>query len=94
MNNDLSKHNWSLSESYSVIQKVFMIFLCVWSHQYHIGKVSLTEQFVASSPAMDDLDSALQCLEVKMEGESSADDMLVSFMTHTHAFNNREQAYI
>jgi len=41
---------------------------------------------------MDDLDSALQCLEVKMEGESSADDMLVSFMTHTHAFNRRQQA--
>jgi len=56
--------------------------------------VSLTEQFVASSPAMDDLDSALQCLEVKMDGESSADDMLVSFMTHTHAFNRREQARI
>ncbi|TSL28166.1 Stress-induced-phosphoprotein 1 [Bagarius yarrelli] len=44
--------------------------------QYHIGKASLTEQLVESCPAMDDLDSALQCLEVKMEAESSAEEML------------------
>ncbi|XP_060768593.1 fermitin family homolog 3 [Neoarius graeffei] len=44
--------------------------------QYHIGKASLTEQLVETCPAMDDLDSALQCLEVKMETESSADEML------------------
>lgn len=43
--------------------------------------MSLTEQFATLCPAMEDLDSALQCLEVKMEGESSAEDMLVSFMT-------------
>ena len=47
--------------------------------QYHINKLSLSEpQGQTSSPAMDDLDSALQCLEVKMDGDSSASDMLVS----------------
>uniref|UniRef100_A0A674NBR7 FERM domain containing kindlin 3b n=1 Tax=Takifugu rubripes TaxID=31033 RepID=A0A674NBR7_TAKRU len=41
--------------------------------QYHISKVSLSEpQTPVSSAAMDDLDSALQFLEVKMEGESSS----------------------
>ncbi|XP_046900900.1 fermitin family homolog 3b [Hypomesus transpacificus] len=45
--------------------------------QYHINKLSLSEpQGQTSSPAMDDLDSALQCLEVKMDGDSSASDML------------------
>ncbi len=44
---------------------------------------------MASCPAMEDLDSALQCLEVKMEGESSADDMLVSFMTYTQLFKRQ-----
>ncbi|XP_067104354.1 fermitin family homolog 3b [Osmerus mordax] len=45
--------------------------------QYHINKLSLSEpQGQTSSPAMDDLDSALQCLEVKMDGDSSANDML------------------
>lgn len=51
--------------------------LYFFSLQYHIGKVSLTEQLVETCPAMDDLDSALQCLEVKMEAESSAEEMLV-----------------
>uniref|UniRef100_A0AAQ4PTU8 FERM domain containing kindlin 3b n=1 Tax=Gasterosteus aculeatus aculeatus TaxID=481459 RepID=A0AAQ4PTU8_GASAC len=47
--------------------------------QYHISKVSQSEpQMVSSNAAMDDLDSALQSLEVKLEGESSsASDMLV-----------------
>lgn len=47
--------------------------------QYHISKVSQSEpQLVTSSAAMDDLESALQSLEVKMEGESSsASEMLV-----------------
>uniref|UniRef100_A0A8C9W1P1 FERM domain containing kindlin 3 n=1 Tax=Scleropages formosus TaxID=113540 RepID=A0A8C9W1P1_SCLFO len=46
--------------------------------QYHINKVSQSEpQAMMSCPAMDDLDSALQSLEVKMEGESSSMDMLV-----------------
>uniref|UniRef100_A0A8C7UJ97 FERM domain containing kindlin 3a n=1 Tax=Oncorhynchus mykiss TaxID=8022 RepID=A0A8C7UJ97_ONCMY len=45
---------------------------------HHIGKVSLPEpRLMTSCPAMDDLDSALQCLEVKMDAEeSSAEDML------------------
>uniref|UniRef100_A0A8C9ZMK0 FERM domain containing kindlin 3b n=1 Tax=Sander lucioperca TaxID=283035 RepID=A0A8C9ZMK0_SANLU len=43
--------------------------------QYHISKVSQSEpQMLSSSAAMDDLESALQSLEVKMEGES-IDDM-------------------
>lgn len=47
--------------------------------QYHISKVSLSEtQTMNSASAMDDLESALQSLEVKMEGESSsASEMLV-----------------
>uniref|UniRef100_A0A8C1MQA9 Fermitin family member 3a n=1 Tax=Cyprinus carpio TaxID=7962 RepID=A0A8C1MQA9_CYPCA len=69
-----------LLEEIECTEEEMMVFAAL---QYHIGKVSLTEQSVASCPAMEDLDSALQCLEVKMEGESSADDMLVSFMTYT-----------
>uniref|UniRef100_A0A673AWX3 PH domain-containing protein n=1 Tax=Sphaeramia orbicularis TaxID=375764 RepID=A0A673AWX3_9TELE len=39
--------------------------------QYHISKVSQSEpQLMSTSAAMDDLDSALQSLEVKLEGES------------------------
>uniref|UniRef100_A0A671X054 FERM domain containing kindlin 3b n=1 Tax=Sparus aurata TaxID=8175 RepID=A0A671X054_SPAAU len=39
--------------------------------QYHISKVSQSEpQMMSSNAAMDDLESALQSLEVKMEGES------------------------
>ncbi|KAM6953270.1 fermitin family homolog 3b [Aplochiton taeniatus] len=45
--------------------------------QYHINKLAMSEpQSLTSSLAMDDLDSALQCLEVKMEGESSPADIL------------------
>uniref|UniRef100_A0A8C7H4C5 FERM domain containing kindlin 3b n=1 Tax=Oncorhynchus kisutch TaxID=8019 RepID=A0A8C7H4C5_ONCKI len=41
--------------------------------QYHINKLSLSEpQTMTSSPAMDDLDSALQCLEVKLDGANSS----------------------
>uniref|UniRef100_A0A8C2CZY4 Fermitin family member 3a n=1 Tax=Cyprinus carpio TaxID=7962 RepID=A0A8C2CZY4_CYPCA len=69
-----------LLEEIECTEEEMMVFAAL---QYHIGKVSLTEQSVASCPAMEDLDLALQCLEVKMEGESSADDMLVSFMTYT-----------
>uniref|UniRef100_A0A672NQA1 FERM domain containing kindlin 3 n=1 Tax=Sinocyclocheilus grahami TaxID=75366 RepID=A0A672NQA1_SINGR len=67
-----------LLEETECTEEEMMVFAAL---QYHIGKVSLMEQFVTSCPAMEDLDSALQCLEVKMEGESSADDMLVSSMT-------------
>uniref|UniRef100_A0A3Q3LE48 FERM domain containing kindlin 3b n=1 Tax=Labrus bergylta TaxID=56723 RepID=A0A3Q3LE48_9LABR len=46
--------------------------------QYHISKVSQSEpQMLSSSAAMDDLESALQSLEVKLDGESSsASEML------------------
>uniref|UniRef100_A0A671X270 FERM domain containing kindlin 3b n=1 Tax=Sparus aurata TaxID=8175 RepID=A0A671X270_SPAAU len=49
--------------------------------QYHISKVSQSEpQMMSSNAAMDDLESALQSLEVKMEGESSsASEMLVRY---------------
>ncbi|XP_072529690.1 fermitin family homolog 3 [Salminus brasiliensis] len=62
-----------LLEEIDCTEEEMMLFAAL---QYHIGKVSTTEQLVASCPAMDDLDSALQCLEVKMEGETSADEML------------------
>uniref|UniRef100_A0A8C1DI48 FERM domain containing kindlin 3 n=1 Tax=Cyprinus carpio carpio TaxID=630221 RepID=A0A8C1DI48_CYPCA len=75
-----------LLEEIECTEEEMMVFAAL---QYHIGKVSLTEQFVASCPAMDDLDSALQCLEVKMEGESSADDMLVSSMIYTQSFQTQ-----
>ncbi|CAG5990244.1 unnamed protein product [Menidia menidia] len=49
---------------------------------YHISKVSESEpQMVSSSAAMDDLESALQSLEVKMEGESSSASELLENMT-------------
>nr|XP_043895811.1 fermitin family homolog 3b [Solea senegalensis] len=50
--------------------------------QYHISKVSQSEpQLMSSSTAMDDLDSALQSLEVKMEGEGSSASELLENMT-------------
>lgn len=52
--------------------------LLSYTLQYHISKVSQSEpQMMSSNAAMDDLESALQSLEVKMEGESSASEMLV-----------------
>uniref|UniRef100_A0A672FPU9 Fermitin family member 3b n=1 Tax=Salarias fasciatus TaxID=181472 RepID=A0A672FPU9_SALFA len=47
--------------------------------QYHINKAAQSEpQVLSTSTAMDDLESALQSLEVKMEGEgSSASELLV-----------------
>uniref|UniRef100_A0A8B9LRU7 FERM domain containing kindlin 3 n=1 Tax=Astyanax mexicanus TaxID=7994 RepID=A0A8B9LRU7_ASTMX len=62
-----------LLEEIDCTEEEMMLFAAL---QYHIGKVSTTEQLVASCPAMDDLDSALQCLEVKMEAETSAEEML------------------
>ncbi|KAA0709558.1 Fermitin family -like protein 3 [Triplophysa tibetana] len=44
--------------------------------QYHIGKLSLTQDVLSSSQGMDDLESALKSLEVKMVGESNSSDML------------------
>lgn len=53
------------------------------SMQYHISKVSQSEpQMLCSNAALDDLETALQSLEVKMEGESSsASELLVRMMT-------------
>ncbi|XP_062844471.1 fermitin family homolog 3 [Trichomycterus rosablanca] len=62
-----------LLEEIDCTEEEMMLFAAL---QYHIGKVSQTEQLVDSCPAMDDLDSALQCLEVKLESESSAEEML------------------
>ncbi|KAK1787840.1 hypothetical protein P4O66_016327, partial [Electrophorus voltai] len=62
-----------LLEEIDCTEEEMMLFAAL---QYHIGKVSLTEQLVATCPAMDDLDSALQCLELKMEEEYSAEEML------------------
>ncbi|XP_028839010.1 fermitin family homolog 3 isoform X2 [Denticeps clupeoides] len=64
-----------LLEEIECTEEEMMLFAAL---QYHIGKVSLTEALVTPSPAMDDLDFALQCLEVKMDGESSGVDMLES----------------
>uniref|UniRef100_A0A671M7H9 Fermitin family homolog 3-like n=1 Tax=Sinocyclocheilus anshuiensis TaxID=1608454 RepID=A0A671M7H9_9TELE len=69
-----------LLEEIECTEEEMMVFAAL---QYHIGKVSLTEQIVASCPAMEDLDSALQCLEVKMEGESSADDIVLIILATT-----------
>ncbi|XP_074504716.1 fermitin family homolog 3b [Sebastes fasciatus] len=50
--------------------------------QYHISKVSQSEpQMVSSNAAMDDLDSALQSLEVKLEGDGSSASEMLEFMT-------------
>jgi hypothetical protein len=51
--------------------------LCVF--KYHISKRSLSEpQTVTSNAAMDDLETALLSLEVKLDGDSNtANDMLV-----------------
>ncbi|XP_033829933.1 fermitin family homolog 3b [Periophthalmus magnuspinnatus] len=50
--------------------------------QYHISKVAQSEpQLLASTAAMDDLESALQSLEVKLEGESSSASEMLDNMT-------------
>uniref|UniRef100_A0A1A8LJP3 Fermitin family member 3b n=1 Tax=Nothobranchius pienaari TaxID=704102 RepID=A0A1A8LJP3_9TELE len=50
--------------------------------QYHISKVSQSEpQTLSTNTAMDDLESALLSLEVKMEGESSSATELLETMT-------------
>uniref|UniRef100_A0AAY4DXJ8 PH domain-containing protein n=1 Tax=Denticeps clupeoides TaxID=299321 RepID=A0AAY4DXJ8_9TELE len=50
-----------LLEEIECTEEEMMLFAAL---QYHIGKVSLTEALVTPSPAMDDLDFALQCLEI------------------------------
>uniref|UniRef100_A0A8C1TBY2 Fermitin family member 3b n=1 Tax=Cyprinus carpio TaxID=7962 RepID=A0A8C1TBY2_CYPCA len=45
--------------------------------QYHIGKQSLSQDMVSSCQGMDDLESALKSLEVKMVGDGNSTDMLV-----------------
>ncbi|KAG7314768.1 hypothetical protein KOW79_022071 [Hemibagrus wyckioides] len=62
-----------LLEEIDCTEEEMMLFAAL---QYHIGKASQTEQLVETCPAMEDLDSALQCLEVKLEAESSAEEML------------------
>uniref|UniRef100_A0A8C5G4G8 PH domain-containing protein n=1 Tax=Gouania willdenowi TaxID=441366 RepID=A0A8C5G4G8_GOUWI len=54
--------------------------------QYHIGKVSQSEpERMSTNAAMENLESALQSLEVKMEGgSSSASDMLVRHTKQIH----------
>uniref|UniRef100_A0A4W5RJS1 FERM domain containing kindlin 3b n=1 Tax=Hucho hucho TaxID=62062 RepID=A0A4W5RJS1_9TELE len=48
--------------------------------QYHINKLSLSEpQTMTSSPAMDDLDSALQCLEVKLDGADTCEAVITVY---------------
>uniref|UniRef100_A0A3Q0SVM4 FERM domain containing kindlin 3b n=1 Tax=Amphilophus citrinellus TaxID=61819 RepID=A0A3Q0SVM4_AMPCI len=61
--------------------------------QYHISKVAQSEpQILSNNAAMDDLDSALQSLEVKMEGEgSSASDLLVR---HNKCFGETDQMWL
>ncbi|KAF4104934.1 fermitin family homolog 3b [Onychostoma macrolepis] len=44
--------------------------------QYHIGKLSLSQDMVSSCQGMDDLESALKSLEVKMVGDGNSTDML------------------
>uniref|UniRef100_A0A8C7LDX6 FERM domain containing kindlin 3 n=1 Tax=Oncorhynchus kisutch TaxID=8019 RepID=A0A8C7LDX6_ONCKI len=70
-----------LLEDVDCTEEEMMLFAAL---QYHIGKVSLSEpQPMTSCPAMDDLDSALQCLEVKMEAEESITaDMLYFVLSH------------
>uniref|UniRef100_A0AAZ3Q4D6 Band 4.1 domain-containing protein n=1 Tax=Oncorhynchus tshawytscha TaxID=74940 RepID=A0AAZ3Q4D6_ONCTS len=73
-----------LLEDVDCTEEEMMLFAAL---QYHIGKVSLSEpQPMTSCPAMDDLDSALQCLEVKMEAEESitADMLLIPLQRCVH----------
>uniref|UniRef100_A0A4W5N201 FERM domain containing kindlin 3 n=1 Tax=Hucho hucho TaxID=62062 RepID=A0A4W5N201_9TELE len=68
-----------LLEDVDCTEEEMMLFAAL---QYHIGKVSLSEpQPMTSCPAMDDLDSALQCLEVKMEAEESITADMLETMT-------------
>ncbi|XP_069036338.1 fermitin family homolog 3b [Lepisosteus oculatus] len=67
-----------LLEEIDCTEEEMMLFAAL---QYHVNKLSQTEPSLgATSPAMDDLDSALQSLEVKMEGETTSIDMLESMM--------------
>uniref|UniRef100_A0A3P9A964 PH domain-containing protein n=1 Tax=Esox lucius TaxID=8010 RepID=A0A3P9A964_ESOLU len=70
-----------LLEEVDCTEEEMMLFAAL---QYHIGKVSLSEpQPTTSCPAMDDLDSALKCLEVKMESEKTrVEDMLENSRTY------------
>uniref|UniRef100_A0A8C1QIH5 Fermitin family homolog 3-like n=1 Tax=Cyprinus carpio TaxID=7962 RepID=A0A8C1QIH5_CYPCA len=45
--------------------------------QYHIGKLSLSQDMVSSCQGMDDLESALKSLEVKMVGDSNMHNHLI-----------------
>lgn len=54
--------------------------------QYHIGKLSLSQDMVSSCQGMDDLESALKSLEVKMVGDGNSTDMRCSeaMLSETH----------
>ncbi|RVE67353.1 hypothetical protein OJAV_G00102160 [Oryzias javanicus] len=68
-----------LLEDIDCTEEEMMLF---GSLQYHISKVSQSEpQMLCSSAALDDLETALQSLEVKMEGESSSASELLKTMT-------------
>ncbi|XP_012690302.1 fermitin family homolog 3 [Clupea harengus] len=67
-----------LLEEIDCTEEEMMLFAAL---QYHIGKVSLTEPQMTSSPAMDDLDSALQCLELKLDEESGSGADMLDTMT-------------
>uniref|UniRef100_A0A8D3BQA8 FERM domain containing kindlin 3 n=1 Tax=Scophthalmus maximus TaxID=52904 RepID=A0A8D3BQA8_SCOMX len=73
---------WSiLLEDIDCTEEEMMLFGAL---QYHISKVSQSEpKLLSSSAAMDDLESALQSLEVKMDGESSsASEIFVVKLKH------------
>uniref|UniRef100_A0A674AY57 FERM domain containing kindlin 3 n=1 Tax=Salmo trutta TaxID=8032 RepID=A0A674AY57_SALTR len=62
-----------LLEDVGCTEEEMMLFAAL---QYHIGKLSLSEpQLMTSCPSMDDLDSALQCLEVKTDAEESTPEL-------------------
>ncbi|XP_073710493.1 fermitin family homolog 3b [Misgurnus anguillicaudatus] len=62
-----------LMEDIDCTEEEMMLFGAL---QYHIGKLSLSQDMVSSSQGMDDLESALKSLEVKMVGEDNGTDML------------------
>lgn len=68
-----------LLEDIDCTEEEMMLFAAL---QYHISKVAQSEpQLLASTAAMDDLESALQSLEVKLGGESSSASEMLENMT-------------
>uniref|UniRef100_A0AAY5KZ41 PH domain-containing protein n=1 Tax=Esox lucius TaxID=8010 RepID=A0AAY5KZ41_ESOLU len=80
-----------LLEEVDCTEEEMMLFAAL---QYHIGKVSLSEpQPTTSCPAMDDLDSALKCLEVKMESEKTRRLTLKGYKQFWFTFKNTSISY-